>query len=48
VLKPVRRHFGGSAKRHLVDRQFREARELLFCTTPPIPEIGKAVGLSDP
>jgi len=37
-----------SAKRHLVDRQLREARELLLSTTLPISEIGKAVGLSDP
>ncbi len=48
VLKLFRRHLGVSAKRHLVDRQLREARELLLSTTLPISEIGKAVGLSDP
>ena len=48
VLKLFRRLLGVSAKLHLVDRQLREARELLLSTTLPISEIGKAVGLSDP
>ena len=48
VLKLFRRHLGVSAKRHVIDRQLREARELLLSTTLPIAEIGKAVGLADP
>ncbi len=48
VLKLFRRHLGISAKQHLVDRQLREARELLLSTTLPVAEVGKAVGLADP
>jgi AraC family transcriptional regulator of arabinose operon len=48
VLKLFRRHLGVSAKRFVIDRQLREARELLLSTTLPIAEVGKAVGLADP
>lgn len=48
VLKLFRRHLGVSAKRHVIGRQLREARELLLSTTLPIAEVGKAVGLADP
>jgi AraC-like DNA-binding protein len=48
VLKLFRRHLGISAKQHVIDRQLREARELLLSTTLPIAEVGKAVGLADP
>jgi len=48
VLKLFRRHVGVSAKRYVIERQLREARELLLSTTQPIVEIGKAVGLADP
>ncbi len=48
VLKLFRRHLGVSAKQHVIDRQLREARELLLSTTLPIGEVGKAVGLADP
>ncbi len=48
VLKLFRRHLGVSAKRHVIDRQLREARALLLSTTLPIAEVGKAVGLADP
>jgi AraC family transcriptional regulator, arabinose operon regulatory protein len=48
VLKLFRRHLGVSAKRFVIERQLREARELLLSTTQPIVEIGKAVGLADP
>lgn len=48
VLKLFRRHMGVSAKRHVIGRQLREARELLLSTTLAISEVGKAVGLSDP
>lgn len=48
VLKLFRRHLGVSAKQHVIDRQLREARELLLSTTLPIAEVGKAVGLPDP
>lgn len=47
VLKLFRRHLGVSAKRHVIGRQLREARELLLSTTLPIAEVGKAVGLAD-
>lgn len=48
VLKLFRRHLGVSAKRHVIDRQLREARALLLSTTLPIAEVGEAVGLADP
>lgn len=48
VLKLFRRHLGVSAKRYVIDRQLREARELLLSTTQSIADIGKAVGLADP
>lgn len=48
VLKLFRRHLGVSAKRHVIERQLREARALLLSTTLPIAEVGKAVGLADP
>ncbi len=48
VLKLFRRHLGVSAKQHVIDRQLREARELLLSTTLPIAEVGKAVGIADP
>lgn len=48
VLKLFRRHLGVSAKRHVTDRQLREARELLLSTNLPVAEVGKAVGLADP
>ncbi len=48
VLKLFRRHLGISAKQHVINRQLREARELLLSTTLPVAEVGKAVGLADP
>lgn len=48
VLKLFRRHLGVSAKGYVIDRQLREARELLLSTTQSIADIGKAVGLADP
>lgn len=48
VLKLFRRHLGVSAKRYVIDRQLREARELLLSTTQSIADVGKAVGLADP
>jgi len=48
VLKLFRRHLGVSAKQHVIDRQLREARELLLSTTLPIAAVGRAVGLADP
>lgn len=48
VLRLFRRHLGVSAKQHVIDRQMREARELLLSTTLPIAEVGRAVGLADP
>lgn len=48
VLKLFRRHLGMSAKGYVIDRQLREARELLLSTTLPISEIGRVVGLPDP
>lgn len=48
VLKLFRRHMGISAKGYIVNRQLREARELLLTTTHSIYEIGQRVGLTDP
>jgi AraC-like DNA-binding protein len=36
-----------SAKRYVVERQLREARELLLTTTLTVAEIGRRVGLPD-
>lgn len=47
VLKLFRRHLGMSAKRYVVERQLREARELLLTTTLTVAEIGRRVGLPD-
>jgi AraC-like DNA-binding protein len=48
VLKLFSRHTGASAKSYVIDRQLREARELLLSTTLPISEVGQRVGQSDP
>lgn len=48
VLKLFRRHLGTSAKGYVIERQLREARDLLLSTTLPVSEVGKAVGMSDP
>ena len=47
VLKLFRRHLGVSAKGYVLNRQLREARELLLSTTLPVSEVGKAVGIGD-
>ncbi|MFM7751743.1 MAG: AraC family transcriptional regulator [Opitutaceae bacterium] len=47
VLKLFLRHTGGSAKRFVIDRQLREARELLLTTTLTVAEVGRRVGLPD-
>lgn len=47
VLKLFRRHLGMSAKRFVIERQLREARELLLTTTLTVAEIGRRVGLPD-
>ena len=48
VLKLFRRFTGSSAKAYVVERQLREARELLLSTTLPISTIGQRVGQPDP
>lgn len=48
ILKLFRRHLGVSAKRYVIDRQLREARELLLSSTLPVAKVGSAVGLPDP
>ena len=48
VLKLFRRHSGTAAKSFIVERQLREARELLLSTTLPISEVGQRVGQPDP
>lgn len=48
VLKLFRRHTGRSAKRFVIERQLREARELLLSTTLTVAEIGRRVGIVDP
>jgi AraC-like DNA-binding protein len=48
VLKLFRRYLGMSAKRFVIARQLRAARELLLSTTLPVAEVGRKVGLTDP
>ncbi len=48
VLKLFRRHLGVSAKAFVIDRQLREARELLLSSTLAVAKVGQAVGLADP
>ncbi len=48
VLKLFQRHLGVSAKTYIINRQMREARELLLSTTLPVSEIGRLCGLPDP
>ena len=48
VLKLFRRYVGQSAKRFVIERQLRAARELLLSTTLPVAEVGRKVGLTDP
>ena len=47
VLKLFRRHIGMSAKHYVIERQLREARELLLSTTLTVAEVGRRVGLPD-
>jgi AraC-like DNA-binding protein len=48
VLKLFRQHVGVSAKQYIIDRQLKQACELLLSTTRSIAEVGQAVGISDP
>jgi AraC family transcriptional activator of pobA len=48
VLKLFRRFVGMSAKRYVIERQLKAARELLLSTTLPVSEVGRSVGLTDP
>lgn len=48
VLKLFNKHLGISAKGYIIERQIKEARELLLSTTLSIAEIGQSVGLPDP
>lgn len=48
VLKLFRRHLGVSAKTYILQRQMREARELLHSTTLSIAEVGQRSGVFDP
>lgn len=48
VLKLFRRHLGVSAKAYILQRQMREARELLHGTTLSIAEVGQRSGVLDP
>ena len=48
VLKLFSKNMGISAKGYIIERQIREARELLLSTTLSIAEIGQSVGLPDP
>lgn len=48
VLKLFRRHLGVSAKAYILQRQIREARELLHSTTLSIAEVGQRSGVLDP
>lgn len=48
VLKLFQRHLGVSAKGYILQRQMREARELLHSTTLSIAEVGQRCGVPDP
>lgn len=48
VLKLFRNHMGISAKHYIINRQLKQACELLLSTTRSIAEVGQAVGISDP
>jgi AraC-like DNA-binding protein len=48
VLKLFRKHLGQSAKSYVLERQLREACELLLNTTMRVSEVGRAVGMADP
>lgn len=48
VLKLFRQHLGVPAKEYVVQRQLKEARELLLSSTMPVAEVGSKVGQSDP
>lgn len=48
VLKLFRNHMGVSAKNYIINRQLKQACELLLSTTRSIAEVGQAVGISDP
>lgn len=48
VLKLFRNHLGVSAKTYIIDRQLKQACELLLSTTRSIAEVGQAVGIPDP
>ncbi|MDQ8183166.1 AraC family transcriptional regulator [Pelagicoccus sp. SDUM812005] len=48
VLKLFRHHMGISAKHYIINRQLKQACELLLSTTRSIAEVGQAVGISDP
>jgi AraC-like DNA-binding protein/quercetin dioxygenase-like cupin family protein len=48
VLKLFQRHFGTSAKSFIIQRQMREARELLLSTTLSIAQVGRLAGVPDP
>lgn len=48
VLKLFHNHMGVSAKTYIINRQLKQACELLRSTTRSIAEVGQAVGISDP
>ena len=48
VLKLFHSHLGVSAKNYIINRQLKQACELLLNTTRSIAEVGQAVGISDP
>jgi len=48
VLKLFQKHLHISAKAYVLNRQLREARDLLLSTTMPIGEVGRLSGFDDP
>ncbi|MCU0791490.1 MAG: AraC family transcriptional regulator [Opitutaceae bacterium] len=48
VLKLFQTYLHVSAKSHVLNRQLREARDLLLSTTMPIGEVGRLSGFHDP
>lgn len=48
VLRLFLTHMGVSAKTYIMQRQLREARELLISTSLPVSEVGRRSGFPDP
>lgn len=48
ILKLFQKHLHQSAKSYILNRQLKEARDLLLSTTIPVGEVGRLSGFPDP